>query len=103
MPTGVPQPTEDEETIIRYAAGYVALKLLNKHERDMPEYVECLSTMSDAGDGSSLSEYTCKWTRLVNRGGLYEINDMCYSLFREIELNMRQHLPSILTQRKSAD
>lgn len=79
----MPQPTEDEESIIRYAAGYVALKLLKKYE-NMPEFVECLSAMAVAGDDSSLLEYTCKWTRQVNRGGLYEVGDMCYSLFREI-------------------
>ena len=30
---GVPQLSEDEENIVRYAAGYVALKLLKKYER----------------------------------------------------------------------
>ena len=65
---GVPQLTEDEENIIRYAAGYVAFKLLKKYERSTPEYVECLSTMAVAGNDSSLLEYTCKWTRQVNRG-----------------------------------
>ena len=65
-PTEVPQFTEDEENIIRYAAGYVALKLLKKYEKSMPEFVECLCAMAVAGDDSSLLEYTCKWTRPVN-------------------------------------
>ena len=103
-PTGIPpQLTGDEENIIRYAAGYVALKLLKKYEQSTPEYVECLSAMAVAGDDSSLLEYTSKWTREINRGGLYEINDMCYSLFREIEIMTRQHLPSILSQSTLSD
>ena len=102
-PTEVPQLTEDEENVIRYAAGYVALKLLKKYERTIPEFVECLSTMAVDGDDSSLLEYTSKWTRQVNRGGLYEVGDMCYALFREIELNTRQHLPVIMTQSASSN
>ena len=101
--TGVPKLTEDEENVIRYAAGYVALKLLKKYEVSTPEYIECLSTMAVAGDDSSLLEYTSEWTRQVNRGGLFEVNDMCFSLFREIELKTRQHLPSVLSQSTSSD
>ena len=33
-PPEVPQLTEDEENIIIYAAGYVALKWLKKYERE---------------------------------------------------------------------
>ena len=85
-----------------YAAGYVALKLLKKYEVSTLEYVKCLSTMAVAGDDSSLLEYTSEWTRQVNRG-LFEVNDMCFSLFREIELKMRQHSPSVLSQSTSSD
>lgn len=103
-PTEVPPLTADEENIIRYAAGYVAFKMVRKYESgSIPEYVECLSMMAVAGDDSSLLDYTCKWTRQVNRGGLFEVSDMCYSLFREIELKTRQHLPSILSQATSSD
>ena len=48
--------------------------------------IDCLSNMSVQGDESSLMEYTRKWTLRVNRGGLFEINDMTYNLFKEIEL-----------------
>ena len=54
--------------------------------------IKCLSNMSVQGDESSLMEYTSKWTLQVNRGGLFEINDMTYNLFKEIELKVRQHL-----------
>ena len=64
-PTQVPQLTSDEENIIRYAAGYVAFKLLKKYELSKPEFVECLSTMAVSGDDSGLLEYSSKWTRQV--------------------------------------
>ena len=49
--------------------------------------IECLSNMSVLGDESSLMEYTRKWTLQVNREGLFEINDMTYNRFKEIELS----------------
>lgn len=44
------------------------------------------------GEESDPLEYTTKWIELVNRGGLYEINDTAYILFREIELKVRKQL-----------
>ena len=40
----------------------------------------------------ALMEYIRKWTLQVNKGGLFEINDMTYNLFKEIELKVRHHL-----------
>ena len=92
----VPQLTTDEESIIRYAAGYVPFKLLKKYEKSSSDVavsaVECLSSMAINGEESSLLEYTTQWTTLVNRGGLYEINDATYMLFRDIEMKVRTHL-----------
>ena len=99
----IPPLSADEENIIRYAAGYVALKLLNKYETSMPEFVECLTSMAVAGDDSSFYEYTRKWTRQVNRGGLFEVNDMCYCLVREIEIQTQKQLTGILSQSTSSD
>ena len=62
--------------------------------------IECLSNTSVQGDESSLMEYTRKWTLQVNRGGLFEINDMTYNLFKEIELKVRHHL---FVHRKSSE
>ena len=46
----VPQLTADEENILRYAAGYVPLKLLKKYEKGSSEFavavVECFSAMA---------------------------------------------------------
>ena len=40
----------------------------------------------------SFLDYTCEWIRAVNRGGLYEVKDEVYLLFREIEAKMQSHL-----------
>ena len=52
--------------------------------------------MAINGEESSLTEYTSKWISLCNRGGLFEINDMSYLMFRDIELKVRKYLFSIL-------
>ena len=91
----IPELTISEENILRYAAGYVPLKLLRDKEdisTQSPGAVECLTAMAVNGEESSLLEYTRNWIFLINKGGLFEINDMTYSLFREIEMKVRRHL-----------
>lgn len=73
----VPALTADEENVIRYVAGFVSFKLLKRYEKSSSEdavvFVECLPSLAVDGDESSLLEYTMKWTRLVNRGGLFKL------------------------------
>lgn len=77
--------SEEEEQIVRYAAGYVPMTLLKKHEKGSSEksveFVECLSKMAVNGDESSFLSYTLEWSRTINRGGLFEINDEAYRFF----------------------
>lgn len=98
----LPTLSSDEENIIRYAAGYVSMKLLKKYEEQSSsvavEYVECLSSMAVNGEESSLQEYTLEWTRKVSRGGLFEVNDETFRLFREIEIKMQWHLMEVLSR-----
>ena len=54
--------------------------------------IECLSAMAVNGDESNFLEYTTKWIGIVNRGGLFEINDTTYMFFKEIELKVCRHL-----------
>lgn len=90
----------EEENIVRYAAGYVPFALLKKHERQRSEpsafFVECLSGMAINGEESSLLEYTTEWVHRVNKGEIFDVNDTAFSLFREIELGMRDRLSAIL-------
>ena len=38
-----------------------------------------------------------KWIEQVNRGGLFQVNDQEFTLFRLIELKVRVDMPSILS------
>ena len=40
---------------------------------------------------------------MCNRGGLFEINDTCYLMFRDIELKVRKYLFSVLGRTISCD
>ena len=90
----------DEENIIRYMSGYVALKLKHKYEKKesakAEQFVECLSSIAVQGQQSSFYEYTKEWMRLVDRGGLFQVNDNGYLFFRALELRTRQVLPQHL-------
>ena len=92
--------TKEEENIVRYASGYVPYSLMKKHERNVTEksafFVECLSSMAVNGEEESFLEYTREWSSKVNRGGLFEINDTSFTVFREIELCIRDKLSSTL-------
>ena len=63
---------------------------MKRVDLDAVVFVECLSSLAVDGDESSLLEYTIIWTRLVNRGGLFEVNDIAFLLFKEIELITRK-------------
>lgn len=90
------QLSSDECNVLRYACGYVAMKLQRKYLRDPSDkaavFVECLDHMEAEGPASSLIEYTRKWVDQVNRGGLFDISDEGYHLFVAIELAMRVKL-----------
>ena len=92
----VPTITMDEENILRYAAGYIPFKLLKYYETKSSEstvgIIECLSALAVNGEESSLLEYTRKWIWLLNRGGLFEVNDTAYTFFKEIEMKIRRKL-----------
>ena len=82
--------TKDEQNIVRYASGYVAVSLLRRykqqHGQKAASFVECLSHMAVDGPGDSFMDYTREWITKVNRGGLFETSDNAYMLFASIEL-----------------
>ena len=101
-----PTLSPDEENVIRYAAGYVPMKLMKRYEKQSSkvavEYVECLSSMAVNGDESSLEAYTLEWSRKLNRGGLFEVNDETYRFFREVEVKMQSILMAVLKRSVAA-
>lgn len=76
------------------AAGYIPMSLLRKFEKEtgrVIEFVESLTKMAVNGEESLLLAYTLEWTRTINRGGLFEINDEAYRLFKAIEIKCRNN------------
>ena len=88
--------THDEECVVRYASGYIPFVLMKKHEKNTSEasvaIIECLGSMAVNGDDSDFLQYTKNWLEKVNKGGLFEVNDLAYQLFKEIELNIQDKL-----------
>ena len=87
----------DEENILRYAAGFVPFKLLKKYEDKCSNssdlsIIECLSSMAVNGEESDFLSYTTKWSLLIDRGGLFEINDSTFMFFKAIEVEVRTKL-----------
>lgn len=83
-----------ESNSIRYMAGYVAVKLLKKFKRQSKNdklhvkhklFVCTLNKMKAAnqpGEPDSILEYSTLWMELVDRGGLYHINDDVFRLLQ---------------------
>ena len=49
--------------------------------------------MAVVGDESSFYNYTKEWIRLVDRGGLFNVNDCTYTFFKSVEIETRRTLP----------
>ena len=94
------QLTTEEDNAIRYASGYVAMKLLNKYRKletaNAVHFVECFSNMASLGEESSYYEYTLEWLVNIDRGGLFYINDSTFSFFKAIEIKTQALLPQHL-------
>ena len=67
---------------MRYAAGYVTKSIKQRYEKqdsdEAAEIVECLSQMAVEGPGISFYDYTQEWTKKVNHGGLFEVNESTF-------------------------
>ena len=98
-----------EESIIRYATGYVPHTLIKQFEsrkdKKYAVFVDCLLSMSATCEDSvecSFFDYTKRWTELINRGGLFEINDQSFRLFKEIESTLQMKLQSAMLESAKA-
>lgn len=90
------QLTLDEANVLRYACGFVGMKLHKKFLKmkgvKAAEFTECLNNFQVEGTSTSLLDYTKNWVERVNRGGLYEVSNDAYFLFVAIEAAMRNKL-----------
>ena len=101
--------SELEETILRYASGFVPYKLINHFKKLKGDkyslFVECLLHLSSNNEefvDSSFLEYTKRWTSITNRGGLFETNDQCFMLFKEVERTLQPKLQHALLNSATA-
>ena len=93
--------SSEEENAVRYARGFVPMRLMKKYKkinnRKAAQFVDCLSHMalssSDEDEESSYYEYTKTWIDIVNRGGLFCVND---KTFQTVELKTQSVLPQHL-------
>ena len=86
--------SHEEENALRYVGGYVVRKVLDDFEREnkSPEpSEEVLLLISFWGDEAT-GRRTEDWTDMLDRGGLWHINDDIYSLFSIMEEVCRAHL-----------
>ena len=102
--------TDIEENAVRYTAGNIIRKLENRYSKEKTESgIECTRTLRDMGGqlhtrSKSSDQRSSDWTHLIDRGGLYHIEDLVYSLFLAIELISHNELSTILGKRgKNAD
>ena len=74
--------TTDEANALRYSAGYVPFILKEKLKK-RPEFKVWLDSMAVNGEDSSYLEYTKEWTKAIDRGGLFKVNDNAYQICRQ--------------------
>ncbi len=95
--------SSNEEQVVRYASDYVSMKLLKRLKKEestkAEQFVECLSNMAVNGNESTFYAYTEEWTKTVNRGSLFEINNATIVLFRAVELMTQACLTRLATCR----
>ena len=89
----------DDEQAVRYVAGYTALVLRKKYEKRVGDpkalkYLNCLSKMNEnveaEGEPPAFLEYTKLWIGKIKRGGLFQVNDDVFLLFRAMETAARR-------------
>ncbi len=63
----------DEANALRYSAGYIPF-ILKKKLKKRPEFKVLLESLAVNGEDSESSylEYTKKWTKAIDRGGLFK-------------------------------
>ena len=54
-----------------------------------------MNMTNEESTDSTFYDYTKQWTGKVNSGGLFEINDQSFRLFRAIEIAIQQKLPQL--------
>jgi len=88
--------SEDEQQIVRYVAGYILFSLsrkwqkINEGRNNMVatasiQFLDSVKITSTEIKAHSFLDFTNKWIKLVNRGGLVLVSDDFFILVRRIE------------------
>ena len=85
--------TSEEEKALRYVAGYICRNIYDKLQHVSFDHgdssmIGSLKAMTE-GDKDDDSD---RWLTLVDRGGLWHVNDKVYAVFTIMEEHIRQHL-----------
>ena len=94
-----------EENAVRYTAGYVIRKLEQMYsKRNSKEAIECTAALKEMAGKLTMQEPeqnehpSSEWTKIIDRGGLYHVEDVVYDLFVAIEYLVDEKLSEIFTQ-----
>lgn len=100
----LPQLTVLQINGIRYMAGYIAVKLLKKYKKRskhpkvqlkwkmFARVLKDMKATDQPGMPNSPLEYSEAWAQLIDRGGLYHINNNVFDLVKLIESVTRQYI-----------
>ena len=89
--------TITEENALRYAAGYVCRQVKKKIKRSAhphelkEELLSCMDKMREYGE-EAITDDSSRWTCIIDRGGLWHINDNLYRVFYAMEEEVRMYL-----------
>ena len=103
-PTGAPQQEEtltgDEKKILRYAAGYIPRKLMEKLDAGSAKrprrsvlrlcVTELVEEAGSAEEGDDLS--STDWLKMIDRGGLLHVTSKMYQFMCSVELVIKGYL-----------
>ena len=92
--------TKHEGNALRYAGGYVCRQLRKKIKRGNHKFKELLLCLMALVKDRSSDHEECgneeEWIKLMDRGGLWYLNETTYSLFFSIEEETRESLKMLL-------
>lgn len=88
--------SETEQCVLRYVAGFIAFKLKRFYSKFPGNKIaqHILGIIQEwkatqGGDTMDFLKYTTKWMDLVDRGGLFSVNDSVFCFFRQLESKSR--------------
>ncbi len=97
--------TNVEENAIRYTAGFVIRKVENKYARKKTDEArQCVTALREMAGKLSKSQHhqhnSCEYINLIDRGGLYHIQDPVYDMFVTIELIVNEKLSALFSSKE---